>query len=70
MLLFRHFDVFYNFLCPLEMSARGNLSKLIEISKKQKIALFVIKFQCPKCSQIIPKLINLASLNVEFYKFG
>ena len=53
-----------------EMSARGNYPILVEISKNLKNCVVCLKFQCPKYSQIISKLINLASLNVEFYKFG
>ena len=52
-----------------EMSAKGNFLKLVEISKNPKTCVVCLEFQCPKRSQIIPKLISLASLNVEFYKF-
>ena len=51
-----------------EMSTRGNFSKLFEISKNLKNCVICLKFQCPRCGQMILKLINLASLNVEFHK--
>ena len=54
-----------------EMSVRDNFQKLVvEISKNLKNCIICLKFQCPKRGQIILKLINLALLNVEFYKFG
>ena len=53
-----------------EMSARDNFPKMVEISKNLKNCIACHEFQCPKLSQIIPKLISLALLNVEFYKFG
>ena len=53
-----------------EMSARGNYPILVEIRKNFKNCVVCLEFQCPKYSQIILKLINLASLNLEFYKFG
>ena len=52
-----------------EMSARGKFPKLVEISKNLKNHIICPKFQCPKCCLIIPKLINLALLNVEGCKF-
>ena len=57
----------YNISWPLEMSARCNFPKLVEISKNLKTFVVCLKFQCPKRGQVIPKLINLSSLNVEFY---
>ena len=51
-----------------EMSTRGTFSKLFEISKNLKNCVMCLKFQCPRCGQMILKLINLASLNVEFHK--
>ena len=37
-------------------------------AKILRIMLFYLEFQCPKYSQIILTLINLASLNVQLYK--
>ena len=55
-------------VCPPKLS--GNFLKLIEISKKYKNCVISLEFQCSKRGQITPKLINLASLRVDFYKFG
>ena len=52
------------------MSAKSNYPILVEISKNFKTCVLCLDFQCSKYSQIIPKLINLASLKAEFYKFG
>ena len=59
-----------NILWSLEMSARGNFPKMVEITKNLKNCVVCVESQCPKCSQIVLKLINLAILTVEFYKFG
>ena len=53
-----------------EMPAKGNFTKMVEITKNLKNWVVCLEFQCPKRIQIIPKLISLALLNVEFYKFG
>ena len=51
------------------MSARGNFSRLVEISKNLKKC--VSNFVAPNMvKKPIPKSKNIASLNVEFYKFG
>ena len=51
------------------MSVRGNFSRLVEISKNLKKC--VSNFVAPNMvKKPIPKLKNIASLNVEFYKFG
>ena len=59
-----------NICWPSEMSARGNFSQMVEISKNVKNCVVCLELQSPKRSQIIPKLSNLALLNVEFYTFG
>ena len=59
-----------NIFWSLEMSARGNFPKMVEITKNLKNCVVCVESQCPKCSQIVLKLINLAILTVEFYKFG
>ena len=53
-----------------EMKGRDNFPKMVEISKNLKNCIACREFQCPKLRQVIPKLISLALLNVEFYKFG
>ena len=55
-----------NICWSLVISAWGNFPKLVEISKKKRS----LEFHCPKHGQIILKLNNLASWNIEFYKFG
>ena len=53
-----------------DMSPRRNFPILVEIRKNLKHCLVRLEFQCPKHSQIILRLINLASLNVKLFKFG
>ena len=53
-----------------DMSPRRNFPILAEIRKNLKHCLVRLEFQCPKHSQIILRLINLASLNVKLFKFG
>ena len=48
----------------------SNFPKLVEISKSFKNCVVFLEFHCPKCCQIILKLTSIASLNLEFYKFG
>ena len=59
----------YKICWSSEMSAKDNFPKLVEVSKKLKKCVVCLEFQCPKRGQIIPKLLNLALLNVEFYIF-
>ena len=54
----------------LSSKMSGNFLKLIEISKNFKNCVASLEVQYSKRGQIIPKLINLASLKVDFYKFG
>ena len=58
-----------NIFWSSEMRARGNFAKMVEISINLKNCVVYLEFQCPKCSQIILKFINLALPIVEFFKF-
>ena len=52
------------------MSPRCNFPIFVKINKNLRHCLVRLEFQCPKHSQIILKLINLASMNVKLFKFG
>ena len=51
-----------------EKKPRQHLLVFGNVSRMQFLAIF--EFQCSNHGHSIPKLINLASLNVEFHKFG